>query len=1197
MSAHSPLSATSTVPASASPGRSHRSWLWLSWLVGAALLASVIAVALHLSDVESFARLLTTAEPQWLIGALVFQALTYLAQGQVFRSVLQAGQAQLGLWEACKLSLMKLFVDQALPSSGISGAFTVVASLLRRGLSRPVVLACLVLDLSAYFLAYVLAVGVALLILLLQGHSSVSLVAICLIFIACSLVLAIFIPRLSGHAELAARLPGRHRALFAKGLGLLTDADPVLVRNRGLLGRTTGLELSIIVLDCATLWVLVRAFGVSADVPGLFAGFMLASVLRSIGIVPGGLGTFEAAAVVTLHGYGVDIAVALSATLLFRGLTFWLPMLPGMWLARHEWKAPVADHQSAAVAYWSQTEEQLFKLLGSSAQGLSAEQVQAFPRSAGTLGRERPQSMLKLLLAQLRTPLVLVLIAGATVALVVRDWLDATIILSIVLISAALSASYESRASHAVEQLRRKIANRATVRREGKVVDIPAEQVVPGDILLLSAGSLLAADGRVLSARDCFVSQSLLTGETFPVEKQAGEVARQSSLAQRNNCVFMGTSVRSGTAEVLAVRVGGDTEIGLISTALSLRPPETEFERGLRHFGMLLLKVMLVITFMVFSTNILLHRPALDTLLFAIALSVGLSPELLPAILSITLAKGAQRMAGRGVIVRHLNAIENLGAMDILCTDKTGTLTRGVVMLDSATNVQGEQDPEILHLALLNASQQTGMRNAMDDAIVERAKDDPNASERVRKLDEIPYDFVRKRLSVVIATGTTDSALLITKGALDNILDVCSHLRLEGNDVPLGSAERTAIEQRFAAWSEQGFRVLGIASRCLPTQARYRRDDESNLVLRGFLLFFDPPEPGVKATIADLDALGVRIKIISGDSHLVVRHVAQEVGLKVQAIITGAEVAQMSDDALMHLAPRTTLFAEVDPNQKERIIRALQKTGHVVGFLGDGINDAPALQTADVGISVANAADVAKQAADFVLLEHDLNVLREGIEEGRHTFANTLKYISIVSSANFGNMISMAFASLMLPFLPLLAKQILLNNFLSDIPAMGIASDNVDREWQQTPHRWDIREIRNFMVVFGLVSSAFDAVTFGVLYLMVGLLQPELYRSGWFVESLLTQLLTIFIVRTYKPFHRSRPGRMLLLCAVGIAVLTLILPYSPVAAWFGLVPLPLTVLAAEMGISLVYVVCAEQVKRRFYRRQRRPATVRRRGDP
>jgi Mg2+-importing ATPase len=1162
-----------------------RSALWLTWLLGAAMFATVIGVSLQFTDVESFTRLLTQAEPLWLLAAFALQACTYMAQGQVFREVLNAGVQRLSLWEASKLSVMKLFVDQALPSSGISGAFAVVASFVRLGFAKPLVLASLVLDVSGYYLAYAVSVGVALPVVILQGHATAAVMTACLVFVAASLLLAVVTPLLAGNTKLLKYLPGQRFSMIARVVSLLTGADKQRVRSRSLFWRITVLELLIIVLDSATLWLLVRALGVSAPPLGLFAGFMLASVLRSIGIVPGGLGAFEAAAVVTLHWVGVNIAVALSATLLFRGLTFWLPMLPGLWLAHREWQFSVKQPaRFTSTDYWSPPVNQVLNTLDSTPEGLSNAQASVRMRSAPAKAKDRPQGLVRLVIEQMLTPLVIILIVGALVAVLVGDWLDAAIVACIVFISAVLSAWYENRASHAVEQLRSKIALRAMVRREGKPVDVAASEVVPGDVLLLSAGSLIAADGRILQALDCFVSEGLLTGETFPVEKLPGDCAADAALGQRHNCVFMGTSVRSGTAEVLVTRYAPESEIGRIAKTLALRPPETEFERGVRRFGGLLLRVMLVITIVVFGINILLHRPTLDTLLFGIALSIGLSPELLPAILSITLAKGAQRMATKGVIVRHLNAIENLGAMDILCTDKTGTLTRGVVVLDGAMDIDGIVDRDVLQLAVFNSSLQTGMSNAMDDAIT-LAGNELAPCPAVTKVDEVPYDFVRKRLSVVVANAPEAGRLMVTKGALDNVLEVCTHLRRGEQVLALTQAERATIAQRFADWSEQGFRILGLATRALPDQPHYGRDEEKDMTFRGFLLFFDPPEPGVKDTLASLDRLGVQVKIISGDSHLVARHVGRAVGLPVDRIITGAELAAMKDEALMHLAPLTTLFAEVDPNQKERIIRALQKTGHVVGYLGDGINDAPALQIADIGISVDNAADVAKQAADFVLLEHNLDVLREGIEEGRHTFANTLKYISIVSSANFGNMISMAFASLVLPFLPMLAKQILLNNFLSDIPSMGIASDNVDREWENTPHRWNITEIRNFMVVFGLVSSAFDMLTFVALYLLAQK-GPDVFRSGWFVESLLTQLLTIFIVRTYRPFYQSRPAKPLLISAACIGLLAVGLPYSPAASWFGLVPLPLPILVTVLAISLVYMLSAEGVKRLFYRRQR-----------
>jgi Mg2+-importing ATPase len=833
--------------------------------------------------------------------------------------------------------------------------------------------------------------------------------------------------------------------------------------------------------------------------------------------------------------------------------------------------------------YWSQPLPTLLQVLGTSMQGLSDEEVRRRLQSRPKLAqsRRRDWQLLVHVFEQLRSPLQLILVFGALIALLTREWLDAAVVLAIVLLSALLSAWHESRAAHAVDALRRRISVRATVIHDGRATEIAAEDVVAGDVLKLSAGSLIPADGIVLESLDLFVSESLLTGETFPVEKQPGLSPPQAGLGERSNCVFAGTSVRSGSATMLAVKTGADTAFGKIAKTLERRQPETEFERGLRAFGMLLMRVMIAVVLAVLAVSILLQRPAVDTLLFAIALAVGLSPELLPAILTVTLARGAQRMAERGVIVRRLNAIENLGSMDVLCTDKTGTLTRGVVQLDAALDVNGEAATSVLRMAALNASLQTGLCNALDKAIVAAAATVPDLA-GVTKLGEIPYDFIRKRLGVVVQEPAS-LPLLISKGALDPVLSVCERVDTEAGVVPLDAARREAIGSRFAQWSEQGYRVLGVARKPLAVQAAYGRDDEAAMIFIGFLLFLDPPEAQVRVTLKALLARGVAVKMITGDNHRVARHVAAAVGLDADAVLTGTELADMKDEALWQRAPLTSIFAEVDPNQKERIIHALQRRGHVVGYLGDGINDAPALQAADVGISVDAAVDVAKQAADIVLLRHDLDVLRQGIDEGRRTFANTLKYIFITTSANFGNMISMATATLFLPFLPMLAKQILLNNFLSDIPAVGIAVDSVDAEWRSRPHRWNMSQVRNFMLVFGLVSTLFDLLTFVVLLRIAGE-SAELFRTGWFVESLLTELLILFVVRTWRPVFRSRPGRVLTLSSAGVALLALALPYLPLlAGWFGLVPMPASMVAAIPAISLLYAAASEAAKHRFRR--------------
>lgn len=833
---------------------------------------------------------------------------------------------------------------------------------------------------------------------------------------------------------------------------------------------------------------------------------------------------------------------------------------------------------------WNRSADDLLGALQSSHQGLTTPDANARRQQYGPnlLKARRHDTALRAFLNQFTSPLVLILVFAAVISAIAAQWVDAGIVLVIVVASAVLSFVQEYSASNAVERLRAQVRLESRVLRDGESSSIPAEDLVPGDVVLLSAGSLVPADGVLLAAKDFFVSQAVLTGESFPVERQVGVVMADAALAQRTNMVFMGTSVRSGTARALITNTGPGTAYGQIASRLALRPPETEFERGIRQFGQLLTTIMTVLVLGVFVVNVVLHKPPIDSMLFAIALAVGIAPELLPAIISVNLAKGAAKMAERNVIVRRLNAIENLGSMDVLCTDKTGTLTLGVVKLDGALDAEGHPSEDVMCWAHLNAAFQTGLTNPLDEAILAEPHPDITGMD---KLDEIPYDFVRKRLTVVIDAdpGTGVRPLLITKGALDNVLAVCTAARLAGQTRPLDDGCRASIDARYAAWSAQGYRVLGLAVREMPRQAQYTIADETGLTFVGFLLFFDPPKPDVKQTLDSLAALGVSVKIITGDNRLVARHLAETLGLPAETILPAGEMATMRDEALWHVAERTTIFAEVDPTQKERIIRALQKTGHVVGYMGDGINDAPALHTADVGISVDEAVDVAKQAADFVLLHHDLGVLRAGIEEGRNTFANTLKYIFTTTSANFGNMVSMAAASLFLPFLPLLAKQILLNNFLSDFPAIGIARDNVDPEMVAGPLRWKMGMIRDFMVVFGLVSSLFDAATFALLLLVVKADEQQ-FQTGWFIESLLTELAVALVVRTRRRFFRSRPGTLLWVITLVVAIFTIALPYLPIAPVLGFTPLPAWVTAALVVLTGIYVLFAEIAKDFFYRR-------------
>ncbi|MFN8063027.1 MAG: magnesium-translocating P-type ATPase [Vicinamibacterales bacterium] len=838
--------------------------------------------------------------------------------------------------------------------------------------------------------------------------------------------------------------------------------------------------------------------------------------------------------------------------------------------------APTTSSPSFTAPYWSLDAPELARQLGVGLDGLTPDDAAARLRRFGPNQlRERHRlSRLGVLLSQLRNPLLLILVFAASASALTGEWVDSGIVLVIVLASIGIGYSREYSAQSAAAALEARVRARTTVLREGQETSVSVDDVVPGDVVLLSAGSLVPADGVVIDHADFFVSEAVLTGESFPVDKRPGVVRAEASLRERSNCVFFGTNVRSGTARVLVTSTGSATEFGAIAHRLTLRPPETEFDRGIRHFGYLLTSVMLVMVLIVFAVHMVRGRPPVETLLFSIALAVGLSPELLPAILSINLARGAQLMATHGVLVRRLNAIENLGSMDVLCTDKTGTLTEGVVELEGAYAPCGTPSADVASLAAQNAALQTGLTNPLDEAIV-RAH--PAELSGVRKLAEIPFDANRKRASVVVQVER--GVQIVVKGAFHHILEICT---ASADGRAWTDEARAELERRYEDWGRQGIRVVAVAFATLAPKASYGRGDERDLTFAGFLTFLDRPKAGVSRALADLTDLGVSVKVITGDSRLVAEHVASLVRMPVRHVLTGDDLAALNDEALWQVAERTDLFVEVDPNQKERIILALKKMGHVVGFLGDGVNDAPAMHAADTSLSVERAVDVARQAADFVLLDSDLDVIRRGIEEGRRTFANTLKYILTTMSANLGNMTSMALASLMLPFLPLLAGQILLNNFLSDVPAVGLADDAVDEELVARPGRWSTRFIAAFMIEFGLLSSLFDFLTFATL-LGPFWISQEIFRTGWFVESLLTELAVALVVRTRRPFFRSRPGRVLLWSTVALAATTLAIPYLPFVRVLGFAALPVGHLAALCGITTAYVAATELLKRRFYR--------------
>jgi Mg2+-importing ATPase len=827
-------------------------------------------------------------------------------------------------------------------------------------------------------------------------------------------------------------------------------------------------------------------------------------------------------------------------------------------------------------AFWALPVDDVAHALGSGPGGLSPDEAARRLAELGpnAVGAERPLAPLRLLFDQVKSPLILILGFAVAISFVVGDYTDGMVVLAIVTVSAGIGFWRERDARVAIARLRARLAIETQVIRAGVRRRIRATEVVPGDVVVLSAGALVPADALLWEATDLHVNEAILTGEPFPAEKRPGLVDVSAPIAARTNSVFAGTNVRTGTANALVVATGSHTAYGEIAGRLRLRPPETEFDRGVRQFGTLLAGAMTVLVVLVFAINVLYARPVVEALLFSIALAVGLSPEMLPAILSVTLARSARVLADHGVLVRRLAAIENLGSMDVLCTDKTGTLTEGVVSVEGAYDADGRSAPDVLALAARNARLETGLENPIDEALLRGGPADSADG----KLAEIPYDFVRKRLTVVVRDG--DHARLLTKGAVEPLLAVCS--RLEDGRV-LDDVVRARLLARFREQSEDGLRLLAVATRTLPLAERYGRDDERDMTFAGFVAFTDPPKPGAAQALADLGALGVGVKMITGDNRLVARHVGRAVGLD-GLLITGAELDELHDEALWAIAERTAIFAEVDPNQKERLILALKKTGHVVGFMGDGVNDAPAMHAADTSISVEGAVDVAREAADFVLLERDLDVVRRGIVLGRATFANTLKYIETTLSANLGNMISMAAASLFLPFLPLLASQILLNNFLSDLPAFGLAADSVDPELVVQPRRWDVRAIRRFMVQFGLLSSLFDFATFGVL-LLVYRAAPVEFRTAWFIESLLTELAIALVIRTRRPCFRSRPGSFLLWSSIVTAGVAFAFPYGPLAGAFGFEPLSPILMLIIVAITAAYVVSAELLKRLFFRRR------------
>ena len=830
--------------------------------------------------------------------------------------------------------------------------------------------------------------------------------------------------------------------------------------------------------------------------------------------------------------------------------------------------------------FWSLSAKELQKKLQVNNSGLTTSEAKKRLAIYGTnsIKPQKRTNILYLIITQFKSPITVILLFATGLSFCLHNIVDASIILTIVIISGLLGFWQEYSAGNAMEKLLLIVRIKPTVLRDKKETEIPVEDIVPGDIVILNAGDIVPGDCLLIESKDLFVDEAMLTGETFPVEKDVSVLPADTPFIKRTNALWMGTNIISGSARVLIILTSKNTEFGMVSQRLKLKPQETEFERGIRRFGYFLGEVTLILVVIIFAINVYLQRQVLDSFLFSLALAVGLTPQLLPAIISINLAHGAKKMAKKKVIVKRLASIENFGSMNVLCSDKTGTLTEGIVKVQSVVDIKGAISDKVLLYAYLNAFYESGFTNPIDEAI---RVFQPVDISGYQKEDEIPYDFLRKRLSIVV---TKDKELImVTKGALTNMLDICSSAETKEGTVVKIALVKDQIQTLYESFSKQGFRTLGVACKKITMKSLVNKDDEAEMTLLGIITLFDPPKPNIVDTISKLKVLGVSLKIITGDNHLVATSLSEKMGLTNTKIITGSDLYKIGDDALLKRVVDVDIFAEIEPNQKERIIVALRKAGNVVGYIGDGINDASALHAADVGISVDTAADVAKDAADIVLLKKDLGVLLDGVCEGRITFANTLKYVFMATSANFGNMFSMAGVSLFLSFLPLLPKQILLTNLMTDFPEMAIASDSVDDEMVDHPRRWDIKVIRKFMITFGLISSVFDFLTFGLLLLVLHASQIQ-FRTGWFVESVVSASLIVIVIRSRKPFFKSKPGRLLFITTWIIVLITLILPITPIATLFGFCPLSILTYLLLLLIIVIYIVVAEIAKTFFYKR-------------
>jgi Mg2+-importing ATPase len=833
-------------------------------------------------------------------------------------------------------------------------------------------------------------------------------------------------------------------------------------------------------------------------------------------------------------------------------------------------RAPLAD------PFWTRRNDEIVQALATRPDGLTSVEVAdrkaRYGENLAVAGIRR--SLLGKLGRRIAEPLVAILLVAGAIAGLTGDVRSFIIILAIVCFSVALDILQEHKAERTVEALRLSVAVKTTVRRDGQIVDVPVRDIVPGDVVMVRAGDLVPADGVVLSSRTALVNEAILTGEAYPAEKRSGP-AEAKSLTGAFNALFAGTSMVGGEATMLVVATGGATRFGAIAAAIQGKAPPTAFERGVHALGMLILRLTGFLVLFVLLTQLMRHGLSLESFLFAVALAVGLTPELLPMVMTVTLARGAMRMAARNVVVKRLSAIHDFGAMDVLCTDKTGTLTEAKIVHARSIGPDSALAPRVTELACLNSRFTGGMRNALDDALLASA---PAPMADWTRLDELPFDFDRRRSSVLAACSR--GMLMITKGAPEALLRLCTRVEAaDGTISPLDDTVRHHLARIIEEQGGQGFRLLGVAWREMPAGCgRLGLDDEAELVFAGYALFFDPPKPSATAAVARLAAAGVRVKVVSGDAEPVVRHLVETLALPAKGVLTGDEIGTLTDVALAGRVAESDLFVRVSPDQKSRIVRALRACGNTVGFIGDGINDAPAIHAADVGISVDGGTDVARAAADIIMLANDLGVLADGVAEGRRTYANIMKYVRMGTSSNFGNMLSMALASVVLPFLPLAPLQILLNNLLYDLSEIGIPFDAADPADLARPQAWDMRSVLRFTLIMGPLSSLFDAGTFALL-LLYFTADVAVFQTAWFTESIVTQILVIFIIRTTRPAWTSRPHPVLVASSLGGLGIALLVALTPLGQIVGFVALPPSVLAAIAGLSIVYLAMAEALKR------------------